>query len=117
MISYELALKLKETGFPQEPEKYGVGSFYWKRKNCWGFTDVAEYNNEEIEYQKRCYKIPTLSELIEACGDGFRELYKSEKIWFALYFPVNDDGNKLRFEIGQTPEEAVAKLWLKLNKK
>lgn len=59
---------------------------------------------------KKEYSNITLSELIEACGDGFKKLYKSEKDeWFA--------GNFDFMEIGSTAEEAVANLFFKLNKK
>lgn len=57
---------------------------------------------------------PTLSELIEACGDGdyfdlerWNELDINKK-WLAV--SLGESAN------GETPEIAVAKLWLKLNK-
>ncbi len=56
---------------------------------------------------------PNLHELIEACGDDFRELfYDLKNIWFALR---RDNNESMRD--GKTPEEAVAKLWLELNNK
>ena len=61
---------------------------------------------------------PTLSELIEACGEGYFNLNstKSGKGYdnhWAAYFGENPEAKGL----GKTPEEAVAKLWLALNKK
>lgn len=62
-----------------------------------------------------------LSELIEACGDDFESLVKREEDWAAY---VTEDAYKgdcvydcCGYRIGSTPEEAVAKLWLALNKK
>ena len=61
--------------------------------------------------------LPTLEELIEACGDEFRGLEVGDwpaedksHIWYA----------KSKSQViaeGSTPEEAVANLWLELNKK
>ncbi len=60
---------------------------------------------------------PTLSELIEACGDGFYSIYKRldevEKTWIAETLEDYPTGWKQTY--GATPEEAVAKLWLELN--
>lgn len=54
---------------------------------------------------------PTLSELIESCGEGARCLLnKGDGTGWA--YAVNGVGAS-----GETPEEAVANLWLKLNKK
>lgn len=63
-----------------------------------------------------------LSELIEACGDGFhllravREFEGGEDMWSATNLPDNAIGNHIA-RLGSTPEEAVAKLWLALNEK
>jgi hypothetical protein len=62
--------------------------------------------------------VPTLSELIDACADNFEQL---EKV-------VNDLGAfeaghkwqavaQFNHTCGATPEEAVARLWLTLNRK
>ncbi len=89
-LSYELAKKLKDAGFPQKGEYY-----------------------EPLYYQ------PTLSELIEACGDKFKRLETCKVpdiktdveriVWFAY---SEDDETT-----GYTPEEAISELWLELNKK
>jgi hypothetical protein len=71
--------------------------------------------------------LPTLSELIEACGDKFESLYKVYGItasakssgkaggYEAIAVQVNEFSEH-QWEWGKTPEEAVAKLWLSLNK-
>ena len=107
---YELARQLKDARFPQR-----YGEMY--RWICSDNSRVCVMNVEE--YPDACY-VPTLSELIEACGDIV--LWKSEK-WCAgkyseyccgdCYF----DDYPVPLEYGDTPEEAVAKLWLNINKK
>jgi hypothetical protein len=85
-MTYELAKQLKDAGFP--------------------FI--------KCEHDESSIKIPTLSELIEACGAGFDHLMRVDEGFLA--FPndidVKNDGEDY---LGKTPEEAVAKLWLKLN--
>jgi len=107
-MNYELALKLKEAGFPQEGK-----NGYWI--NSAGVTSSIK---KEAPY------VPTLSELIEACGSQFLMLRrglgdkpnhiidKKEGAWMCECAAWD----RPRF-LGDTPEEAVANLWLSLNKK
>lgn len=91
---YKLALRLKDAGFPQHPNDYDAHA------DCW--TDVCN---------------PSLSELIEECGDNFMALEKLDNIWLALYKGKKINLNNLEdIPQGKTPEEAVAKLWLGLKK-
>ena len=53
--------------------------------------------------------VPDLSELIEACGEGFGSLQKHGERWYVASNPLT------KLECGETPEIAVASLWLKLN--
>ena len=101
MITYELAKKLKEAGYKFEIAK--------DHEPCYWFDNIP-------------FKIPTLSELIEACGDEFYSLIRSMVINDKGYFwfvksgkPSIDDCPILIY--GKTPEEAVAYLWLRLNEK
>jgi len=95
-MTYETAKKLKDAGFPMEYELDNFSDF--DKYKAWIDID--------------------LSELIEACGDKFDALGKCKDDgmsrivdgWIAV-----DEDNKRRW--GKTPEEAVAKLWLALNKK
>lgn len=106
MISYELAKKLKDAGFPQTVP-YTSHNFKTSDQNKIGGTYEA------------CV-VPTLSELIEACGDRFHCLIhelnggidSNREFWSAGYNEYAKD-----WQTGQTPEEAVAMLWLKLNEK
>lgn len=53
---------------------------------------------------------PSLEVLIKECGEKFHGLWRMMDLWYAK----SDIGQEIR---GSTPEEAVAKLWLELNKK
>jgi len=129
-MNYELAKRLKDTGFPQE---FKLGSWcceshgddaYEKKCQCYG--DLLVY-------------APTLSELIEACGEKFKQLNyhkMKRKSGYGLCHTPDEgivdmnvvgqwtararlgkehENHKKRW--GHTPEEAVANLWLALNRK
>lgn len=99
-MTYELAKKLKDAGFPQE---------LCALKATQGGDSLIGF--------------PTLSELIEACGKAFQALeltsgihsFRNEETlsWEARGY----QNGKLR-QIGAfTPEEAVARLYLALHPK
>jgi hypothetical protein len=93
-MNYELAKELEEAGFQQG----GEGS--------WTFPPEKLVSRQA----DRVY-IPTLSELIEACGNVDLEVRTGHSC----------AGQLVKMDIvkgqGSTPEEAVARLWLALNKK
>jgi len=93
-MEYKLAKQLKELGYKQKKVKVQ-------------FEDV--YFEEKPEVY-----IPTLSELIDACDkiDGFGQLGRANKGWNVWRLGIREP-----IAFGKTPEEAVAKLWLELNKK
>jgi hypothetical protein len=61
-----------------------------------------------------------LEELIEACGHGFgameRIVIQGKPIFTAGIY-VDRNGDIERGQEGETPTEAVAKLWISMNKK
>src|SRR3954468_11086392 len=57
--------------------------------------------------------VPTLSELIEACGDKFSSLHKHSFGWLATSTSAHPDARD--GDNSRTPEEAVARLWLELD--
>ena len=102
-MNYKLAKKLKDAGFPVK-DKIITQRVIGKELHIIG------------------YWFTTLSELIEACGNIFvlySEIYigmggREEINWVAK--SRNPQVGE-RFEAtGETPEEAVANLWLELNK-
>lgn len=124
-LDYELGKELKDVGFPQN----GKGERQYFRS---GVRDRTEYGHEgEAVY------FPTLSELIEACGDEFMSLRRAESyeykgkgwypngMWIAYRknYPKYDEpefdengehvGTKTHgIQKEHSSEEAVARLWL-----
>ena len=87
-MDYALAKALKDAGFVQE----GGG---------------AHVLPSEARQEPRCY-VPTLEELIDACGADFAMLVHEQNIrmWSARAKGRSDDF------FGPTPAAAVARLWL-----
>lgn len=114
-MDYELAKKLKDTGFPQTN---------WDNICCQHrYSRYPKTIDEEIAHRlnsDECEVVvfPTLSELIEACGDGFEWLGQTNRGHFCAKGTIKDKTELFMHEhIGyDTPEEAVANLWLALNK-
>lgn len=103
-MNYELAKQLKDAGFPQE-EKAGE------------VLDDEGLPAIPGNYEGRLY-VPTLIELIEACGDSFGALHKVLDYWEACggeYQPMDQDCAWKFMLKDSTPEQAVANLWLALN--
>lgn len=100
-MDYGLAKKLKDAGFPQGGESV---------------LRVLKFEGKIKVY------IPTLSELIEACGDRLHVLWqdRDSNSWEASeqwdHACQWHDDDYAQGE-GSTPEEAVAGLWLEINKK
>jgi hypothetical protein len=91
----KLVLQLKKARFPLKQSNVKLGSF-----------------DPKVRHED--YYIPTLSELIEACGEDFGQVFKrsfgdEREPWGAFDHNVVTEGN------GSTPEEAVAHLWLALH--
>ena len=117
MINYDLAKKLKDAGFPQV---IWSGQSYWEihsQKEPVALMAERFMENEAIGDK---VKIPTLSELIEACGDRFFSLFQCKghagngHCWKA---DAEDSMGRVTIAAFDhpTPEEAVANLWLKLH--
>jgi len=106
-MNYELAKQLKDAGFPQISE------------NVLRNISLEEEMNRQLIGQESNYICnPTLSELIEACGDRFDALIKDTEVkgdWVAT--AENGDNDNLVSQTSSTPEESVANLWLAINKK
>ena len=118
-MNYELAKELKDAGFPQNTNYATVQSPWYKD----GRTEqrMAKENGNDgyanlLSAGYDVVSLPTLSELIEVCDWKFASLSAPDQtdeggiqVWLAeSRFP--------NIGSGSTPEEAVAKLWLALNK-
>lgn len=95
-MNYELAMELAKAGFPNHGQA--------DRQLCYS-NDIP-------------FSYPTLEELIEACGEDFQGLMRVDKEYGGWAACKNlMDANYDKFANGNTPSEAVARLWLALNKK
>src|ERR1700739_4773250 len=103
MLSYELAKKLQNAGFAQEGKN---GRWYHARHQI------------ECGYYPNAIYIPTLSELLHGCGDNFDNLRLGgvEALEWSAY-AFHQQQRRVCYETGAIPDEAVARLWLALNKK
>lgn len=62
-----------------------------------------------------CSPIPTLTELLVACGDDISHIKRWGGGWWAVsHSRLDKNGNNFE-RSGKTPEEAVAMLWLCLH--
>ena len=83
-------------------------------------TEPIEVNLKPDIRRKKLCAAPTLSELIEACGNrfGILERDKATGAWNCVS-DIKGDGETVAegsYAVAETPEEAVAILWLALNK-
>lgn len=100
MLSYEIANQLKDVGFPQDGVKHSslanIGTWLYGPKGVPG--DDEAY-------------LPSLSELIKACGGDYFYLSFHNSRWLCK------GGEKIIAIVGSTAEEAVANLYLALHEK
>ena len=119
MITYELAKKLKDAGFPQYPVS---GDTVYDEFGLLVIMPISAKDPAKNSGMVWWCKIPTLSELIEACGEKFGKLdspliqgdifdREDKERWCSATVDGDD------FEWGESPEQSVAKLWLLINKK
>lgn len=131
-LSYEKAKELKDNGFSQD----NIGERWYADgcENCICNNPESQIKYPEIRgiaieaLGKYIIKIPTLEELIEACGEEFEKLelcscmpspHDHACVWDARPKNGRIDGEPAdKWDgRGDTPSEAVANLWLALNKK
>ena len=103
-MTKEVAKKLLDCGFPKEKcEMVYTGRLVEATSDIDGSPlglMVSEY-----------FFAPSLSELIEACGDRFTLITGVDGKWLATKYTGHNERNAGE---GDTPEEAVANLWLKI---
>jgi len=130
-MDYELAKKLKEAGFPQihkssMSDEVNPFSLIYPENQQWfdgwpmrpapdDTPNAIHVDDIETRRLVGAY-LPTLPELIDALGDDFGVLERSDDPdaphrWMAL------SADSMVTRSGDTPEEAVAKLWIALTTK
>ncbi|HDY66256.1 MAG TPA: hypothetical protein ENH85_00540 [Candidatus Scalindua sp.] len=111
-MNYKLAKQLKEAGFPQVSHP--------------PIPPYQDYLDQDVNAKSGLVSNPILSELIEACGDNFNILSKArwkcgKTGWIATKFESEEEMISRKItrdnsEFGKSPEEAVARLYLRLKK-
>lgn len=102
MLSFELCKALKGKGFP-----------YKGNKTCYACQDEYGVPNGSCGSHHEVFPyIPSLSELIEACGADLYNITNMGTFW-----QTNFKDGFAGETAGKTPEEAVANLYLALNSK
>ena len=113
-MNYKLALKLKEVGFKCQHD-VDADCVYG---GCRIPDDWDSDTPSEIVHS------PTLEELIEACGNQIASIRIGTKrtderevtTWWYAYSATDLDAKGVTVD-GATPTEAVANLWIEINKK
>jgi hypothetical protein len=117
MISFALAQELKNAGF--NPNKNANAVYFIndhlkiRREDAlrmW-YGDEARVGMD-LDLSKEVVYSPTLTELITACGAPFYLSCADTGHWLAANTPNGEGGRT-----GETPAEAVARLWLLLESK
>ena len=100
-MNYELAKELQKAKFP-------------KSKDWVEHSTLMKGNYFMVDG----YGVPNLSELIEACGEMFEymERIRGGTIPELKWSAVSTNVEKYNISYGHTPEEAVANLYLAINK-
>ncbi len=129
MITYELIKQLKDAGFPMPTQS---------SRKIWAVTDKHNPHVEDLIYTAAIpvnfspdmLMVPSLDELIDACPKKIEvkehntsavfDLCCVDDEWIAWYEAPDRIilSKSETFEgMGSSPEEAVARLWLAINKK
>ena len=119
-MNYKLAKQLKEAGFPFTKMEISTSTSSGnetKEQKKWN-----ELLCDRTKKRHYCLITPTLEELIDACKDKSIVLWNVKKYsWQAGIYDYGDehyiDSRPSPNEFGKTHLEAMAKLFIKLNKK
>jgi hypothetical protein len=111
-MDYELAEKLRDAGFPQDAtelilRKYSLAKEPIRFMRPPKGTELGVLSGK-LEWE---IAFPTLTELIEACGDDFLEMGRHWDGYRKRWTVGSISGNT---KWGDTPEIAIANLWLSL---
>lgn len=125
-MNFKLTKELSGAGYPQK----GRGSFALleKQNKETQLNEVEAGNLAACGWIKEFYYVPLLSELVESLGEMF-VLLSQIGIFNAegdpsrtepLYWSADGIRDRVKWDVvsrdGKTPEEAVARLWIALNK-
>lgn len=113
-MDYQLAKELKDAGYWDYKYPFEVADSQIEAFALVGF-EIKGTHKIDGKY----YLLPTLSELVEACGISEFEKLINDSIFTDVEILVKWYAQSFSGKLGEgvTPSEAVARLWLSLNKK
>jgi hypothetical protein len=116
-MTRDLARQLKNAGFPIGAYRVGhvfypprQGGEWSERSRHYGVTITPNDLDAHIQDIRDGYYCPDVADLIDACGERFARLWVSTSTWTA------ESKDPPHSALGDSAEEAMAKLWLALNK-
>ena len=127
-LDYKTCKQLKESGFPQMGDGFALvlNEKLPESEETMSVIPWCSYVFNPVRDDKEALYCPTLAELIDACGEDFMFVqrandevgyYTEEERWWAAHAPTglrHVDLEDMDGELGKTPEEAVANLYLAL---
>lgn len=115
-MTYETAKKLKDAGYPQDGANlYAVRYHLTDNGNMEYLMGGLALRNTPYD-EGKMVMVPDLSSLIRSCGDALVSINReSLPLRFGGWYCHSDIGHATRAG-DSTPEEAVADLWINLNK-
>jgi len=116
-MTRDLARQLKNAGFPIGAYRAGhvfyppgQGGEWSERSRHHGVTITPNDLDAHIQDIRDGYYCPDVADLIDACGERFARLWVSTSTWTA------ESKDPPHSALGDSAEDAMAKLWLALNK-
>jgi hypothetical protein len=105
-INLALATELKAAGFPQNLDG---------NRQMNGEPMMFHAHGSRVHDHESCAYVPSLSELIEACGEDFASV---GRLIVGGFFAVGWKGEEeIETDVFSTPEQALSRLWLALHTK
>lgn len=106
MISYEVARELRDAEFPQEDHFF----YWWEETDPPSWWNIYALEKQQPNWKKTC-AAPTLEKLIEYCDGALQNLTNCGSFWQTNFI----DGMAGE-TAGHTPDDAVARLAIKILK-
>lgn len=127
ILSYETAVRLKESGFPQPSPEAGQVWHYDRQTSLIitfaystgqiDFATIGGITKSLVELPDHCVFAPTATDILRELPPLVFELFYSRRNQDFLVQKRSDDDNPLYCFDSENPAEATAEAWLKLNDK
>lgn len=106
-MTYELLKRLKDSGFPMQRVAIEPGREIPLKRPAVVFSRSAATAEAGIFY------VPSLSDLMEACGNHLRNMFRVQDGWACNQRQPRAKGEATAETRGETLHDALAELWLR----